>query len=200
MNWTWLGHSTFLITNDAGGRLVTDPVDEKSLPDLKRVDADVITVSHRHHDHCAVERVGGTPVIKESCEPETIAGFHIRGFSTFHDEVNGTKRGTNTIFVIEADGQRIVHCGDLGHMPDEATIAALRGCDALLLPVGGVYTVDGPAAWTIAKRIAPKTVVPMHFATSNLTFRLEPVDRFLSAAKADPAPIEIKIPTRNQTE
>ena len=199
MKRTWLGHSTFYLTNDAGGRLVTDPVDERSLPDLKHVDADVITVSHRHHDHCAVERVGGTPVIKESCAPETLSGFSIRGFSTFHDEVKGAKRGPNTIFLIEADGQRIAHCGDLGHMPDDAAIEALRGCDVLLIPVGGVFTVDGKTAWAITKRIAPKTVVPMHFASDDLSFRLEPVDRFLAAAKADPAPIEIAVLTRNLT-
>ena len=196
MNWSWLGHSTFLITNDEGGRLVTDPVDEKSLPGLARVTADVITVSHRHFDHCAVERVGGDPVVKESAAPETIAGFSIRGFRTFHDEVRGAKRGTNTIFLIESDGQRIVHCGDLGHMPDEETIAAIKGCDVLLLPVGGIFTVDGNAAWEIAKRAAPKTVVPMHFSTPDLGFHLEPVDVFLAAAKASPAPIEIKVPVR----
>ena len=53
MQYTWLGHSTFLITNDAGGKLVTDPVDERTLSALPRTAADVITVSHRHHDHCA---------------------------------------------------------------------------------------------------------------------------------------------------
>ena len=196
MQYTWLGHSTFLITNDAGGRLITDPADERSIPHLPRVTADVITLSHRHHDHCATERVGGTPVIKESTEPETLAGFSIRGFSVFHDEVNGAKRGPNTIFLVEADGQRIVHCGDLGHMPDEVTIAAIKGCDVLLLPVGGVYTVDGKTAWAIAKRVAPKTVVPMHYQTSDLGFKLEPIDKFLAAAKADPAPIAIEIPVR----
>lgn len=196
MKYAWLGHSTFLITNDAGGRLVTDPADERSIPKLPEVSADVVTVSHRHHDHCAVERIGGEPVVKESPEPETLAGFSIRGFSTFHDEVKGAKRGLNTVFLIEADGQRFVHCGDLGHMPDEKTIAAIRGCDVLFLPVGGVYTVDGKAAWEIAKRIAPKTVVPMHYQTPDLGFRLEPVGNFLEAAKADPAPIVIEIPVR----
>lgn len=196
MKYAWLGHSTFLITNDAGGRLVTDPADERSIPKLPEVSADVVTVSHRHHDHCAVERIGGEPVVKESPEPETRAGFTIRGFSTFHDEVKGAKRGLNTVFLIEADGQRFVHCGDLGHMPDEKTIAAIRGCDVLLLPVGGVYTVDGKAAWEIAKRIAPKTVVPMHYQTPDLGFALEPVDRFLATAKADPAPVAIDIPPR----
>ncbi len=196
MQYTWLGHSTFLIVNDAGGRLVTDPADERSIPNLPHVTADVITLSHRHHDHCAVERIGGEPIVKESTDPETIAGFSIRGYSAFHDEVKGAKRGANTIFLFEADGQRFVHCGDLGHMPDEETLAAIRGCDVLLIPVGGVYTVDGKTAWAIAKRIAPKTVVPMHYATPDLGFALEPVNNFLAAAKADPAPIVIEIPTR----
>ena len=196
MKRTWLGHSTFYLTNDAGGRLVTDPVDERSLPDLKHVDADVITVSHRHHDHCATERIGGSPIVKESCTAEEIAGFAIRGIFSYHDEAKGHLRGTNTIFVIEADGERYVHCGDLGHMPDDDTIRALKGCDVLLIPVGGVYTIDGKTAWKLTKRIAPKTVVPMHFRTPDLAFKLEPVDRFLSAAKADPAPIVIEIPTR----
>ena len=196
MQYTWLGHSTFLITNDAGGRLVTDPADERTSPNQPHVTADVITVSHRHFDHCAVERIGGCPVVKESLAGETLAGFTITGFPTFHDEVKGAKRGTNTIFSIEADGERYVHCGDLGHMPDERTIATLKGCDVLFLPVGGIFTVDGALAWEIAKRIAPKSVVPMHFQTPDLGFRLEPLANFLNAAKADPAPIAIEVPSR----
>lgn len=197
MNWNWLGHSTFILTNEAGGRLVTDPVDEKSLPNLFPVTADVITVSHRHFDHCATERIGGEPIVKESLEPETLAGFSIRGFATYHDEVKGAKRGKNTIFLIEADGQRFVHCGDLGHMPDDETIAAIRGCDVLMLPVGGIFTIDGKAAWAFTKRVAPKTAVPMHFFLPELGFTLEPVERFLAAAKADPAPIVIEVPSRS---
>ena len=83
-------------------------------------------------------------------------------------------------------------------MPDDETIAALHGCDVLMLPVGGVYTVDGKAAWEITKRIAPKTVVPMHFFMPELGFMLEPVERFFAAAKADPAPIVIEVPTRDE--
>lgn len=196
MNWTWLGHSTFLITNDAGRALVTDPVDRGTLAEIANVSADVITVSHRHFDHCAVERIGGTPVVKETADAETLAGFHICGLPTFHDEVKGAKRGPNMIFSIEADGQKFVHCGDLGHMPNDETLEAIRGCDVLMLPVGGIFTVNGKAAWEIAKRIAPKTVVPMHFSTPDLGFQLEPLDVFLAAAKADPAPIAVEVPVR----
>lgn len=195
MNWTWLGHATFLLQNEAGNRLLTDPVDEKSGYAFAPVQADVVTVSHEHHDHTALERVLGDPVVKRTCTKETLAGFTIKGYFSYHDEARGHLRGTNTIFSIEADGQRFVHCGDLGHIPDDDTVATLHGCDVLFLPVGGVYTIDGKTAWALTKRIAPKTVVPMHFQTPVLTFALDPVDVFLNAAKADPAPIEIRVPS-----
>ena len=193
MKRTWLGHSTFVLENDAGAVLVTDPVDAGSGFDLPRINADVITVSHHHFDHDAVDRIGGNPVVKDTPQPLTVAGFSICGYPAFHDEVQGAKRGPNTIFSIEADGQRFVHCGDLGHVPDDATIEALKGADVLMIPVGGIFTVDGKTAWAITKRIAPKVVVPMHYAVPNLTFRLEPLDNFLNAAKADPAPIKIEL-------
>ncbi len=196
MKRTYLGHSTFLLETEAGTKLVTDPVDAGSGFDLPDVTADVITVSHHHFDHDAVERIGGHPVVKDTQNTETIAGFCITGYPTFHDTEHGAKRGPNTIYVIEADGQRYVHCGDLGHMPDDATVDALKGADVLMIPVGGIFTVDGKTAWEITKRIAPKTVVPMHFSVPELTFRLEPVKRFLDAAEADPAPIAIEVPTR----
>ena len=193
MKRTWLGHSTFVLENDAGAVLVTDPVDAGSGFDLPRINADVITVSHHHFDHDAVDRIGGNPIVKDTPQPLSVAGFSICGYPTFHDEVQGAKRGPNTIFSIEADGQRFVHCGDLGHVPDDATIEALKGADVLMIPVGGIFTVDGKTAWAITKRIAPKVVVPMHYAVPNLTFRLEPLDNFLNAAKADPAPIKIEL-------
>jgi L-ascorbate metabolism protein UlaG (beta-lactamase superfamily) len=196
MNWTWLGHSTFVLENEAGKRLVTDPVDEGSGYAFVPVSADVVTVSHGHHDHCAIERVLGDPVVIRTAGPHTAAGFSITGFSSFHDEERGAKRGPNVIYLIEADGEKIVHCGDLGHMPDDATLEAIRGADVLMIPVGGVYTVDGKTAWEITKRIAPKTVVPMHFKTPALRFRLDPVDGFLDAANADPANVTIDVPTR----
>ncbi len=196
MKRTWLGHSTFVLENEAGGRLVTDPMDEGCGFAFAPVNADVVTVSHGHHDHCAVERVAGDPVVIRTCGTHTAGGFTVTGFPSFHDEEKGAKRGPNVIFLIEADGERIVHCGDLGHMPDDATVEAIKGADVLMIPVGGVYTVDGKAAWEIVKRVMPKTVVPMHFAVPELTFRLEPVDGFLAAAKADPAAVAIAVPTR----
>ena len=81
------------------------------------------------------------------------------------DEVDkgGTLRGTNTVHVLAAEGLRVVHLGDLGHELSGEQIAPLRGCDALLIPVGGFYTIDAETAKRVADAIAPRVIVPMHY-------------------------------------
>ena len=55
------------------------------------------------------------------------------------------------------------HCGDLGHELNEKQLAAVKGCDALLIPVGGYYTIDAKTAKKVADAIAPRVLVPMHY-------------------------------------
>ncbi|HEY56891.1 MAG TPA: lactamase, partial [Dehalococcoidia bacterium] len=50
----------------------------------------------------------------------------------------------------------------------------------LLVPVGGVSTIDAPVAAEIARRLEPKVVIPMHYKTEALSRELEPVGRFLT--------------------
>jgi len=51
--------------------------------------------------------------------------------------------------------------------------------DVLLLPVGGVSTINAPMAAEVVRQLEPKAVVPMHYKTSKLNRELEPVERFL---------------------
>ena len=92
--------------------------------------------------------------------------------------MQGAKRGPNTIYVIEADGQRVAHLGDLGHMLSRDQIAALGKLDALLIPVGGVYTINGTQAAQLALSINARTTVAMHFMTPRLRFELMSPDFF----------------------
>jgi L-ascorbate metabolism protein UlaG (beta-lactamase superfamily) len=155
MNITWLGHSCFLL--DSGGyRVVLDPYCMDTYPPL-RVDADEILCSHDHRDHNFTEGV------TLSGRGRTDSPFAVETLETFHDEARGAKRGRNTIRILRAEGLTVVHCGDLGHALDGAQLAALRGCDALLLPVGGYYTIDAQTAKAVADAVAPRVVVPMHY-------------------------------------
>ena len=95
--------------------------------------------------------------------PRGDSPFTVQTVETFHDDKGGTLRGTNTVHVLAAEGLRVVHLGDLGHELSGEQIAPLRGCDALLIPVGGFYTIDAETAKRVADAIAPRVIVPMHY-------------------------------------
>ncbi|HIS21335.1 MAG TPA: MBL fold metallo-hydrolase [Candidatus Spyradocola merdavium] len=173
----WLGHSSFRILGSK--TIVTDPYGEIGLrfPDVR---ADIVTVSHGHHDHNAVEAVKGEPAIVDDAGMHKIADLSIMGYNTAHDDEQGAKRGHNIVFVIQMDGTRVAHLGDIGCIPDHNVLGALQKVDVLLLPVGGNYTIDGEQAAELVKLIQPRTTIPMHYKTPGLTVAVSGAEDFLS--------------------
>ena len=154
MKLTWLGHSCFVLEHD-GYRVVLDPYFVETYPEL-HVSAHEILCSHGHRDHCFTEAVTLLHDGKKS-------PFTVETVDTFHDEKQGALRGENKMHILRAGGLTVVHAGDLGHELSEAQLAAVKGCDALLLPVGGFFTIDALTAKKIADAISPRVVVPMHY-------------------------------------
>lgn len=184
MKLLYLGHACFLLTTSGGLRILIDPYEPGAFggaigygPIPTR--ADVVLVTHEHADHNAVQAVPGKPrqVIRGAGTWE-VDGVRIRGVSTFHDTRQGRERGPNTVFVIEADGLRIAHVGDLGHVLTPQQVQAIGPVDVLLLPVGGVFTVGPKEAWEVVEQLHPRIVVPMHYKTPKVGFPLEPVESF----------------------
>ena len=149
----------------------TDPYAQDILPHPV-VTADVVTTSHEHNDHCDFSQVKGDYVIVNSEKAVTFLDVKITCVPCFHDEVQGQKRGHNRAYVMEADGLKIVHLGDLGEAPTPALIAACYGADALLVPLGGTYTLTGEEAWAAVKVLQPKLAVPMHFRCPGHSFEV----------------------------
>jgi len=108
-----------------------------------------------------------------------IKGILIIGIPTFHDSVGGAKRGKNTIYVMEVDEVAVCHLGDLGHVLTDDQVEELGEVDVLLLPVGGVSTVNAATAAEVVRQLEPRVVVPMHYKTPELKWELEPRERFL---------------------
>lgn len=50
--------------------------------------------------------------------------------------------------------------------------------DILLIPVGGVYTIDAKESFSVAKAVNPRVVIPMHYKTEKLKFDLGKVEEF----------------------
>ena len=181
---TWLGHACFMMTLDDGTKIVTDPFDASVGYKVPRVECDIVTTSHGHHDHNAVEELlsFGKRISEEGVfESEKL---RISAISSFHDEANGTKRGKNLIFKFEADGKTIVHLGDLGHITDEAQTAFIRNADVLLIPIGGTYTITTEEAIEIIEMASPKCAVPMHFLTPAIGFPITDEKEFAERMNA----------------
>jgi L-ascorbate metabolism protein UlaG (beta-lactamase superfamily) len=183
----WLGHSAFVLTSDSGTKLLTDPYESGSFdgavgyaPITEEVQ--VVTSSHSHEDHfCLTGLPDGFECITKPGDHQA-AGLSISGIKTYHDTTGGKERGRNIIFVIEMDGIRICHLGDLGHELTQEQIGAIGKVDVLLVPVGGFYTIGPKEALSAVKALKPAITIPMHFKTDSLSFPIKPVEDFVSLA------------------
>ena len=159
-----------------------DPYDPATGYALGSVEADVVTCSHFHHDHHYTAAAAGDPVVIDKPGRHEVKGLTITGIPTWHDAEQGLRRGANTVFVIEVDGMRAVHLGDLGHMPGEAELAAIGRPDVLFAPVGGIYTIDAQQALSLAGIVKPRVMIPMHYFTPDVLFTLAPISELVRLA------------------
>ena len=178
MDITWLGHSCFRIKGRQA-TVITDPYSPDFGYSLGKPTAGIVTVSHQHPGHSFVEGIGGEPRPVTGPGEYEISGVLIIGIATFHDAERGNKNGRNTVYLMEVDEVAVCHLGDLGHVLTSEQAELIDNVDVLLLPVGGVSTIDAPMAAEIVRQLEPKAVVPMHYKTEALSRELAPVDRFL---------------------
>lgn len=160
MKLQWHGHSCFQVFSGEYS-VVFDPYQDNSVAGLGplRVTADAVYCSHGHHDHNADKLVTLTG---RDCP------IAVEDIPSFHDDKQGTLRGENVIRLLSAEGMRVAHLGDLGHMLTGDALAALKGVDVLLVPVGGFFTIDAETAKSLVDELAPRIVIPMHYRLGNM--------------------------------
>ena len=152
--------------------------------------ADIVTISHEHPDHNNVAFVAGKPRVIRGLTAdkkgwtrvdEKVKDVSIRSVGVYHDGERGAARGLDTVFIFEVGGVRIAHLGDLGHVLNDAQLAAIGAVDVLLIPVGGTFTIDGLKATRVIEQLRPRImVIPMHYKTDASTIKeLESAALFL---------------------
>jgi len=180
----WLGHAAFLISSKKNIKIVTDPYQSGSYGgavgyDPIKLSPDIVTISHSHPDHSYIDSLGGKPELINKEGKFNIKGISIKGSMAYHDEQKGSARGNNIIFSFNIDDITVVHLGDLGHQIDEDLTKEIYGTDVLLVPVGGVFTINAKQAQVLINRVNPKITIPMHFKTEKLGFGIDSVESFL---------------------
>ena len=155
MRLIWNGHSCFTLETRQGS-VVLDPYQPDSVPGYKplHLTADAVFCSHEHADHAGRDMVTltGNPI-----------QIQVEELHTFHDPEQGALRGTDIVRIFTAEGMRVAHLGDLGCELTKEQVERLQGLDALMIPVGGHFTIDARQAREVVDALKPRVVVPMHY-------------------------------------
>lgn len=170
----WLGHSSF--------RLDGPPViyfDPWRLP-TDSPPADLILITHEHHDHCspedvaairrektvivanpsAAKKLDGAVRVLRPGERIEAAGVEIEAVPAYNIGKRFHPRNAEHVgYIVNVNGVRVYHAGDTDHIPEMSKIE----CDIALLPVSGTYVMTADEAVAAARDIEPQVVVPMHF-------------------------------------
>lgn len=197
----FLGHAAFLITSDAGVRIITDPYKPGCFGggikyDQITEEADIVTISHEHDDHNETN-INGNPTFVKSADAQVIKDIKFSGVDVYHDTSEGKERGSVIIYNMFVDGMNVVHLGDLGHNLSSKEIEGIGNVDVLLIPIGGYFTIDAKIADNVINVLKPKIVIPMHFKTDKCGFPIAPVDDFIGNKKVKKVDGELVI-TRDE--
>jgi L-ascorbate metabolism protein UlaG (beta-lactamase superfamily) len=193
----WLGHDSFRI--DAEKTLYIDPWQlKKNAPP-----ADLVLITHEHGDHCSPSDVakiassetvivtnaasadklkgqtGQVRVVKpgdhlsiNGIRLEVVPAYNLNKFRSpgkpFHPKEAG-----HVGFIITLGDQRIYHAGDTDNIPEMSDFEV----DIALLPVSGTYVMTAEEAADAARRIGPRTAIPMHYGAGVVGTRAD-AERF----------------------
>lgn len=176
----WLGQSAFLLISSQTTKILIDPPSAGTgyaIAPIAGVDA--VLVTHEHSDHNNVGLATGSPLILRGLSSngwntidQRVKDIRISSVSpanpVYHDSQQGAQRGRNTIFIVEVDGLRLAHLGDLGHVLTPEIVQAMGAVDVVLIPVGGAYTIDASGASQVVGQLNARVVIPMHYKTPKL--------------------------------
>ncbi|MBO4856483.1 MAG: MBL fold metallo-hydrolase [Bacilli bacterium] len=150
-----LGHACYLIKGQ-NVSVVIDPYRNRSVPNLTlpHVEANYVLCTHDHYDHNAKELINIIPTNNELIY-ETIV--------VPHDHHNGEHRGLNNMYLLNIDGYRVLHTGDLGCIPHKDVLEKMQNVDIMLAPINGYYTISAKELKDIIDIVHPKVIIPIHY-------------------------------------
>lgn len=183
----WRGQFCFQITTQRGKNnlvnVLIDPFDETTGLRVPRMEADILLISHNQDDHNNIKAIQGNPFLISGPGEYEIKEIFIQGIESTN---------SNAIYIIEAEGMRICHLGNLSQNKlDPEQLDKIGDIDILMLPIGGVYTISTEEAIKIMSQIEPKITIPMHYQIPKLKIKLDSLDKFLKTMgikKIEPLP------------
>jgi L-ascorbate metabolism protein UlaG (beta-lactamase superfamily) len=202
---TWFRQSSFRWQGD--GPVVY--VDPWGVGDS--VPADVILITHAHHDHLQpheIERLR-TPTTKlvaprdvadeltgdvtpiEPGQAVEASGLKIEAvpaYNTAEERLDMHPKANGWVgYLFEFGGRSYYHAGDTDALPELESLDP----DVAMVPIGGTYTMDWEEAAGFVKAMEPRMAVPMHYGF--VVCSPSHAGRFKKAVA--PVPVQVLEPT-----
>ncbi len=172
MELTYLNHSSFILKTKVNGEIIKvlfSPFSDAGGVKFKKTEANIILLSSLDSNSTNFKNIAALEnfdindesfesqkdkpyVIKTSGEFE-VKGVHIKGISSEN----------NIIYVVQSEGFHICHLGNLSHSLTEDQIEQIGEVDVLLVPTGGITTLDPDAANEVVNQVEPGFVIPMNY-------------------------------------
>ncbi len=180
--------------------------------------ADLVLVSHDHFDHVAsaaaiCKKTGaflGGPVqtvkrlISEGLDEQKVVNFgfgymvgggvafdwvKVTSMPAFHSSDTACALGT---IVRAADGTTVYHAGDTSLFGDMELWGRLYPLDLAIVPIGGVFTMDGLQASEAVRLLKPKMAMPIHYQSFPIIAKT--ADEFVKLCKEKAPGVKIAAP------
>lgn len=181
----WLGHDSFVLKSSKG-TVIIDPFKAKG-----SYKADVLLISHEHHDHLSeddIERfttpktvivaphvcegpLSKFPMEKKFVKPGSkleVKGIAVETVPAYNlnkfrepGMVFHPREDGRVGYVVTLDGTRFYHAGDSDATPEMRALDV----DVAFLPVSGTYVMTPEEAAEAAKSMKVKVAVPMHYGS-----------------------------------
>jgi L-ascorbate metabolism protein UlaG (beta-lactamase superfamily) len=167
VQFTFAGHSTFLIESPGGVKIATDYSGYAG-----GIIPDVVTMNRAHSSHYTDFP---DPAVKHVLRGWNQAGGPARhdlqvGDVRIHNVTTDIRSATlgripdgNSIFIFEIAGLCIGHLGHLHHELTPAQLGAIGRLDIVMVPVDGTYTMAQANMLTVLKDLKARIVMPMHY-------------------------------------
>ncbi|MDP4039162.1 MAG: MBL fold metallo-hydrolase [Candidatus Pacearchaeota archaeon] len=200
----FLGHDGFLI-NYKDKKIVIDPYNLQ-----KRIDADIILITHGHYDHCSIKdlekviKLGSIVVCPADCQSKLLkfekinlqiieagevldfGNVKIEAVSAYNINKDFHPKSEGWIgYIVKLDGVVIYHAGDTDYIPEMQKLSGYGKHGnkfVVLLPVSGKYVMDSEEAVDAASIMSPDVAVPMHYG-AGVAGTIEDAKRFVELCK-----------------
>ena len=173
-------HSSIKITTNK--TIYFDPY----LIETENHDADIIFITHDHHDHFSIEDIkkvekedtvfiipenmynllgGENVIVINPNEKFMVEGYEVLAVASYNvaKEFHPKEKG-NVGYVVTIENKKVYVCGDSDMNPDNSNLKV----DIALVPVGGHYTMDAKEAATFINKIKPELAIPTHYGTNGI--------------------------------